>query len=48
MKFLRSRNITFPKIKGTKSVRTRLLSSCAVGTYTPTPTTMNFEMENGI
>lgn len=38
---------TFPKIKGTKSVMTRLLNNCIVGMVTPTPPAMNFDRERG-
>lgn len=39
--------ITFPKIRGTKRVRTRLLNNCLVGIDIPTPAPMNFDIEKG-
>lgn len=44
---IRKKLITFPKIRGINNVRTRLLNSCLVGRDTPTPSAMNFDIENG-
>lgn len=38
---------TFPMIRGTRSVRTRLLNNCSAGTDTPTPEAMSLEIEKG-
>lgn len=40
-------NNTFPRIRGTKRVETRLLNISIVGIETPAPVPMNLERENG-